>query len=852
VTASSVQLRIDLESVEHDVARFGPTEDAHRVAVLDVTGVEQSLASADDAQQEELLAGRAQFLNAQLTPFQLLVRSEPVDLSAHVERVQLQAAALPEALSRIAEDYVAFVKGMAHQRTLLERRCYVILPAPPRTRSGPGLRLLSRLGRRGRRDASSEPLFDESEVARQLTSRCDQVARDLSRSGLQTRRLSGLAFAQLEHRCWTPEQARTQRFLREIDDYTALVVTGNGLRDQRRPAPPAGRDLFDQEAPKGAFSRDEELLALGARTLADLIAPGACEVRSDHLQLDGQYAQVLAITAYPRSVTAGWLASLVESDLPIELSIHVHPLASASMVRSLANHIARLQAGRLARLRGERVTDPEQDIALEDAERLRERLQRGEERVFSTSIYILIRGSRRRELEALTRRVETQLDGVLARSRRLRWQQESGFRSCVPEARDELQVLRNLDTSALAATLPFVGSSLCMERGMLYGIAAGAQSPIIVDPFDDTFDNYHLAVMAPTGSGKSYFVKLLALRSLITGTDYLVIDPENEYTPLGNAVGGHVVRLAPSSMHRINPLDLVLPDVSEEVRGPEGALAEAISTVVSRLELLLCAGTGQNGSPGLLNVHERAVLDRALHLCYAETGITPETARDGRPAPLLRALHATLDGMNGEVAGQLALRLERHARAGLFAESTNVTLDSPLVVFQIRDLPRELWPLAIHWIGGYIWNIARRVRRPRRLVVDEAATLLAHPSGGAFLAEMARRARKYYLGLVTITQKVGDLTGSEHGDTILTNAAMKLLLKQTAEIIDAADARFRFTWEERRWLLGASKGEGLLLAGGQRHQIRILASKAEHALVTTNPRELAELQPQRPLAEVIS
>ena len=464
--------------------------------------------------------------------------------------------------------------------------------------------------------------------------------------------------------------------------------------------------------------------------------------------------------------------------------------------------------------------------------------------MFSVGLYVLVRATSPRALDDLTRRVETLLDGMLAHSRRLLWQQEGGYRSCLPEGRDRVLITRNLDTSALAATLPFVGSSLSMERGMLYGVSARTQEPIIVDPFDDRFDNYHLAVMAPTGSGKSYFVKLQALRSLLSGTDYLVVDPENEYRPLADAVGGQVVRLAPSSRDQINPLDLVLPDPSTEIGGPEGALAEAIATVVGRLELLLCAGMGPDGAPGLLDVHERALLDRALHQTYAAAGITPDTAGDGRPAPPLGALQATLARTEGERAAQLALRLDRHARAGLFAGRTNITLDGALVVFEVRDLPRELWPLAIHWIGGHVWTLARRRRRPRRLIADEAATLLAHPSGGAFLAELARRARKHYLGLVTIVQKVGDLTGSEHGDTILTNAAMKLLLKQRSDTIAAADARFHLTGEERIWLLGAGKGDGLLLVDNQRHQIRILASRAEHRLITTNPRELAELEAQ--------
>ena len=293
-------------------------------------------------------------------------------------------------------------------------------------------------------------------------------------------------------------------------------------------------------------------------TLADLIAPSGCEIRRDHLRLDGHYARVLAVTAYPRLVSPGWLSLLVESDLPIELSLHVRPLASADMVRALGVQIARLQSSRLAALRGERVADPEREIALEDAERLRERLQRGEERLFAVSLYLLLRAKSPRELDELTRRVEEQLDALLAHSRRALWEQERGFVSCLPEARDALLVPRNLDTSALAATLPFVGPSMAMETGMLVGLAGAGQTPVLLDPFDRSLDNANLVVIAPAGAGKSFFCKLLVLRQLINGTDCIAVDPENEYRPLAEAAGGQVVRLAASSAHHLNPFDLPL------------------------------------------------------------------------------------------------------------------------------------------------------------------------------------------------------------------------------------------------------------------------------------------------------
>ncbi len=353
------------------------------------------------------------------------------------------------------------------------------------------------------------------------------------------------------------------------------------------------------------FESDDQLFTLGGRTLADLIAPDSFEVRPDHIRLDGQYARVVAIAGYPRLVTPGWLSVLVESDLPIEVSVHVRPLASADMVRALSLQVARLQSSRLAQLRGERVADPEREIALEDAERLRERLQRGEERLFAVSVYLLLRARTRKDLDVLTRRVEEQLDALLAHSRRTLWEQRQGFQSCLPEARDPLLMPRNLDTSALAATLPFVGPSLAMEAGMLFGVATHTQAPVILDPFEQSLDNANLVVVAPAGAGKSFTVKLLALRQLVNGVDCIIIDPEDEYRPIANAVDGQIIRLAASSAHQLNPFDLpVRNTTAHEEDDEEDVLAERVTALLGMLEVMLSASNGAAGSRGL-DAHER-------------------------------------------------------------------------------------------------------------------------------------------------------------------------------------------------------------------------------------------------------
>jgi type IV secretory pathway VirB4 component len=589
-----------------------------------------------------------------------------------------------------------------------------------------------------------------------------------------------------------------------------------------------------------ALSNDERRFALGTRSLADLLAPAAVEVARDHLRLEYQYARVLAVVGYPRTVVPGWLTPLLEFEHPIEVSLHVHPLETSGIVKLLSHKLVQLQSSRLVDLRAGRLADPEREIAFEDAERLRDALQRGEERVFSVSLYVLLRAGSQRVLDDLTRRVETTLDGMLAHSRVAILQQEGAFRACLPTARDDLLVYRNLDTSSLVTTFPFTSTSLSMERGVLYGVATRSQSPVIVDQFDASLENANLAVFAMAGAGKSYFVKLMAMRNLLAGVDFLVVDPENEYGGVCGAADGQFIRLASTSAHHLNPFDLPPPDPTAAEAGD--VLAEQVTSVVGLLNVML----SERGAS--LNQYERATLDRAVYDAYAAVGVSSDPSTHARPAPLLADLQASLEAIRDDVSKGLASRLRRYVSGslagGLFAGQTNVALNRRLVVFNIQMLEEELRPVAMHLIASFVWNRVRRERRPRLLVIDEAWSLLRYAEGGEFVSGMARRARKYYFGLVTITQDVADFLRSEHGRAVLVNAAMKLLLKQDATTVEPVADAFQLTPEERQYLLGANKGEGLLFARGARLPLTIEASPAEHRLATTAPREVAELMQQ--------
>src|SRR6266702_8149542 len=333
----------------------------------------------------------------------------------------------------------------------------------------------------------------------------------------------------------------------------------------------------ERTAPQG-LSLEERRFALGTRSLADLLAPAAVEVARDHVQLEYQYARVLVVIGYPRSVSPGWLTPLLEFEHPIEVSMHVQPLETASIVKLLSHKLVQLQSSRLVDLRGGRLADPEREVAFEDAERVRDALQRGEQRVFSVSLYVLLRAGSQRALDDLTRRVETTLDGMLAHSRVAILEQERAFHACLPVGRDDLLAYRNLDTTSLATTFPFTSSSVSMDRGVLYGVATRSQSPVIVDPFDTSLENANLAVFAMASAGKSYFVKLMALRNLLAGVDFLVVDPEDEYGQVCQAAEGQYVRLASSPAHHLNPFDL--PPAGTAAAEGIDVLAEQVMAVL--------------------------------------------------------------------------------------------------------------------------------------------------------------------------------------------------------------------------------------------------------------------------------
>ncbi|MCZ7576342.1 MAG: ATP-binding protein [Dehalococcoidia bacterium] len=570
----------------------------------------------------------------------------------------------------------------------------------------------------------------------------------------------------------------------------------------------------------------------GMRSAIDHLAPAAIEATRSHLVIDGRHVRVLGLADYPRYVHPNWLGRLIDFDEPLDLSIHIDPLDSATTVRRLTHKLVELQSSRLLDARSGKIASAEREVAYEDVERLRDALQRGEERVFSVSMYLCLRSASAGTLDELHSRVETALGGMMASARAALFEMLPGFLSSLPAGRDYLGRYRNLDATSTATMIPFTSSHLSADAGILYGISVHNNSLVIADPFSRELENANKVVFAKSGAGKSYACKVEALRSLMRGVEYYIIDPEDEYGRICEAVGGQYVRLSGSSAHHINPFDLA------EGANRDGETRDALTERLLALQGLLGLMLADRGVS--LTQRERGALDRALLETYRRMGITRDPATHDRPPPILRDLYEVL---REEDPLGLADRLERFVDGSLgevFSSPTSVELDRPFVVFNLRDLEVELRPLGVYLIADHIWREVRRSRKPRMLLIDEAWSLIQHEEGARFLASMARQARKHYLGLTTVTQDVEDFLATTEGHTILANSSAQLLMRQDSSTIDAVTNTFRLSAGEREFLLSCRKGEGLLFVSGNHIALRIEASPVEHELATTDPAELAE------------
>ncbi|OGE19566.1 hypothetical protein A3A14_02970 [Candidatus Daviesbacteria bacterium RIFCSPLOWO2_01_FULL_43_38] len=557
--------------------------------------------------------------------------------------------------------------------------------------------------------------------------------------------------------------------------------------------------------------------------IRDVLAPATLEVDFSDLKIDQNYYRTFFVSAYPRFVEPNWLEPLISFDHSLMISMFIYPTKAAGILDDLKRKIAEMEATIQTDVERGRAADPAVEVALEDAQELQEQLVKGAERFFQYSLYVTIPDTSKEELLNKSQLVSSTLGSISITAHETTLQMADGFTSTLPLGRDPLYLIHNMDTTSLATTFPFTSSELTSPEGVIYGINEHNDSLIIFDRFSQ--ENANSVVIATSGAGKSYFVKLEALRSLMLGTEVIIIDPEREYASLAQAVGGDYINFSTSSPVKINPFEL--PDVADS---GENELGRKILSLIGFLKLVL----------GDLTSQEAALLDRALNSTYRLKGITATHIDPRATSPLMEDLYKVLIGMEDQVAGNLAIRLERFIKgslAGIFSSPSNIKIQNQLTVFSVRDLPDQLRPLAMHLILDFIWTKIRKDLKKRILLVDEAWYLMKYPDSASFLVEIVKRARKYYLGVTTISQDVEDFWGQERGKEIVSNSAMQVLFKQAPISIERIGEVFNLSQGEKRLLLSGGIGQGLFFAGNTHIAMRVVASDEEHKLITTNPKE---------------
>lgn len=592
--------------------------------------------------------------------------------------------------------------------------------------------------------------------------------------------------------------------------------------------------LFSFNKPKaktapGQLSAEKTYLQ-GLATIKDLIAPASFNVSPSMLRVGNRFVKTLFIIAYPRYLQTGWFSPIINLDRMFDISMFTHPVDTGVILKSLRKTATQVQSRMTLETQAGKIRDPVLETSLRDIEDLRDRLQQGVERFFRFGVYITAYGKTEKELNDLCNSIESILEARLVYLKPAVFRMEQGFASTVPLANDELDASTNLNTSPLSTSFPFTSSNLSSNDGILYGINRHNNSLVLFDRFK--MENANMVVFAKSGAGKSYTAKLEILRSLMFGTQVIIIDPENEYKHLCNAVGGSFVKISLTSPNHINPFDLPLMQDDDD---PEEILRSGIVNILGLMRIVM----------GNITPEEDSILDRAIRETYAVKDITadsPNFKTTSQNPPTMSLLYDVLRNMSG--GEDLAIRLEKYTEgtfAGFLNETTNVRVDTQLIVFNIRDMEEILRPVAMYLVLQYVWNQIRSNLRKRLLFVDEAWIMMAHEDAGNFMFRIAKRCRKYFTGLTTITQDISDFINSPYGKPIITNSSIQLLLRQSPASIDLISETFYLTEQEKFMLLESKVGEGIFFAGLKHAAIRVVASYTEDQIITSDPAQLIEI-----------
>lgn len=596
------------------------------------------------------------------------------------------------------------------------------------------------------------------------------------------------------------------------------------------PVNPNNKAVLNKAAMLAAPS--QQTYQQGMSSVLDIIAPSALEIKPNYIRLGNTLVRTLFVFTYPSYVQTNWLAGIINYDITLDLSMFIHPIGSKEVMTQLRKKAGQLQSSMAIEQEKGLVSNPELETAIQNIEGLRDQLQKGEMRLFQFGLYFTIYGKNEDELNTITDQLESTLGGMLIYTKQTLLQMEQGFTSTVPLAIDELKILRNLDTASLSTTFPFTSTTLSSNEGILYGLNRHNNSLILFDRFN--LENANSVVFAKAGSGKSYAVKLEALRYLMLGTDVLVIDPENEYKALCEAVGGNYLNITLNSDKRINPFDLP--------KAGTGASAESSGSDVLRSNVTMLAGLISLMMGGV-TPEEDAILEKAIFETYALKDITADPATHANQSPLLADLQSVLQNMTGTTS--MVNKLSKYTEGtfkGLFDQPTNFDLNNGFIVFSVRDLEDTLRPIGMYMILNYIWQRVRFNMRRRILIVDEAWWMMQYEDSGKFLYALSKRCRKYYLGLTIISQDVEDFLDSKYGRSVINNSSMQILMKQSPSSVEKISDVFGLTEGEKFLLLECEVGEGLFFAGLNHVAIKIIASYTEDQMITTDPRQLLEMK----------
>jgi len=583
--------------------------------------------------------------------------------------------------------------------------------------------------------------------------------------------------------------------------------------------------------PTNAVLQSEALYQRGVATIKDLIAPAAMKINSNYLQIGDTYARTLFVVAYPRYLHTNWFSPIINIDFSMDTAMFVHPINTSEILKTLRKSSTQVQSQIHMEEQSGKIRDPILETALQDIEDLRDKLQQGTEKFFRFGLYMTIYGKTMEELDKANQEIESILEAQLVYVKPAVLKTEQGFSSTMPLANDELDIANNLNTAPLSTTFPFVSADLSSNEGILYGINRHNNSLILFDRFK--MENANMVVFSKSGGGKSYTVKLEIFRSLMVGTNVIVIDPENEYKYLCETVGGTFIKLSLNSNFHLNPFDL--PQVSED-EDPEDVLRSNIASLIGLLHIML----------GAVTPEEDSILDLAIRETYAMRDVTAQSnfkAFNSNSFPTMSDLYSVV--RNSEGGESIARRLEKYTEgifAGVLNHPTNVQINNQLVVFNIRDLEEQLRPIAMYTILQFIWNEMRSTLKKRIVVVDEAWVMMQNEDAASFLFGIAKRCRKYYTGLTTITQDIADFMSSRYGKPIVTNSSLQLLLRQSPAAIDTISDTFYLTEQEKFLLLESNVGEGVLFAGAKHVAIKVIASYAEDQIITSDPRQLMEIE----------